>query len=353
MRWTDGLRLLPAAALARASAAQPYKVLLSLTDRCTHRCRHCAAWRRRPGDELSPDRIHALLAGLPSLRWLDLTGGEPTGRPDADAVADAVRDAAGARLAFLHFATNGHDPGAAARFADRLRGPCPLVVTVRLDGDEATHDRVRGRRGAFQAAVETARALSSMPGVQVYAGTTLCPDNVDRMDRTHDALARALPDLVPARWHVNPMTRSPHFFGNLDAVTPATPDVLAALDRVERLRGTRVDPFALAERVFLRGLRSYLLSGRPPVPCQAARASVFVGPRGDVYPCHVLDTPLGNVGATPRPDLRAVLRSPAARAARAGIAAGCSACWTPCEAYHAILGSPVRAVLAALVGRGL
>ena len=62
MRWTDGLRLLPAAALARARAGRPYKILLSLTDRCTHRCRHCSAWRRRPGDELSPDQVHGLLA---------------------------------------------------------------------------------------------------------------------------------------------------------------------------------------------------------------------------------------------------------------------------------------------------
>ena len=144
MRWTDGLRLAPSVARSRLGAGWPFKLLLSLTDRCTHRCRHCRAWTRRPGEELSPGEVGALLDSVPGLRWLDLTGGEIVARPDADALADAIAARSG-RLVFLHFATNGDQPGKVGSFARRLRAPGGpgLVVTVSLDGDRGLHDRIQ------------------------------------------------------------------------------------------------------------------------------------------------------------------------------------------------------------------
>lgn len=350
VRWTDGLRLLPAVLAARViPGGRPYKMLLSLTDRCNLRCHHCFTWKRTAGTEMSPDEAYRLLAGLQSLRWLDLTGGEPTLRPDRDAMADAVRDATVDRLAFLHFATNGFDPAASVAFADRLhrQGDPPLVVTVSLDGDPTTHDALRGRRGSFDRAVETARALDKRPGITVYVGTTVTPANADRLDATAVALTRVLPGLVPDRWHVNLMNRSQHFFGNAGASLPTAVQVRVALDQVDRIRGRSLDPFALLERAFLNGLRRHLRDSRPPVLCQALSASVFVSPTGIVHPCHVLDEPVGDLRDAGF-DLDRVLSGDRARAARARVLRGCGQCWTPCEAYHALLGSPLAAVRLAL-----
>jgi MoaA/NifB/PqqE/SkfB family radical SAM enzyme len=350
--WRDGLALAPSVAAARWLPTTPYKLLLSLTDRCTHRCRACATWTRRPGRELEPAEIDRLLRDLPGLRWLDLTGGEIVARPDFRDVADAVARHA-PRLVFLHLATNGAEPAAVFSLVRRLQragGPAP-VVTVSLDGDEALHDHMRGTPGAFRQAVQTARRLGDLPGVQVYLGTTLTPDNVGALASTRDALAAELPDLVPRHWHVNAMQRSPHFFGNAGARLPDPNALLRALDEVERLRGVPRDPFALAEWTWLRLLRRHLRSGGAPLPCQALRASVFVGPTGDVYPCHLRPDLLGNVRER---GLGEVLRGPAAKASRATITGEpCARCFTPCEAYHAILAHPLRALVrAALDDRG-
>jgi MoaA/NifB/PqqE/SkfB family radical SAM enzyme len=349
MRWIDGLRLAPAVMAARITGITPFKVLLAVTDRCESRCGHCKAWQRTPGDELRPDEIARLLGQWPLLRWVDISGGEPTSRPDAPDVADAVALSA-RRLAFLHFATNGSNPAAALDFARRLvvAGGPPVVVTVSLDGDEEIHDRMRGVKGAFARAVETAAALARMDRVDVYAGTTVTPLNLPHLGRIRDALARALPNVVPDRWHVNLMNRSGHFFGNLDLPPMATGDVLEAVRIVEGLRPPSGDPFSWVEHLFLRNLRLHTLSGRAPVPCEALRASVFVGPGGDVFPCHIRGPSVGNVRDS---GLRIdrVLAGPLARLERARIdCRGCDDCWTPCEAYPSMASHPFHAARAGL-----
>jgi MoaA/NifB/PqqE/SkfB family radical SAM enzyme len=360
-RLADGARLWPAVVRSRWLGALPYKVLLSLTDGCNHRCRHCAIWQRRPGDELRPAEVARLLASLPTLRWLDLTGGEIVTRPDHLELAAAVRQVA-RRLVFLHFATNGLRTRPVVDFARALRVPGgpSLVVTVSVDGPEAVHDALRGRRGAFRKALETARALDALPDVAVYLGTTLTPDTGPHLAALQAALRDALPHLAGERWHVNPMQRSPHFFGNADQAVPGRDQALAWLTEVERLRGPVRDPFALVERLYLRTLRwSLRRGGRAPVPCQALRASVFVGPTGTVHPCHIRPAGAGAGAAAAAAglgnvrdhggDLAALLRAPAARAERARLARhGCDGCWTPCEAYHAIVAAPLATALRAL-----
>lgn len=352
MKASDGLRLVPAIARSRLREAAPYKLLLSLTDRCTHRCLQCQVWARRPGDELRPHEVARLLEQLPSLRWLDLTGGEIVARPDADELGQAIASQARG-LALLHFATNGWAPDKVLGLARHLRsaqGP-RLVVTVSIDGDRALNDRLRGRAGAFDRAVETAAALEALGDVDVYIGTTVTPDNLDALDRTHAALAQALPNLASGHWHINLMNRSRHFFGNLEQPLADPLALRQAVDAIARLRGPPKDAFAVIERLFLLTLRGYLGDARAPVPCQALRASVFVGPTGDVYPCHIRDARLGNVREAGL-DLRRVLQGPAARADAAQLRrAGCDGCWTPCEAYPSMIASPARTCLAALAAQ--
>lgn len=348
MWWRDGLRLAPAVLESRLRAI-PYKVLLSLTDRCNLRCAHCRAWHRRT-DELTPEEIGRSLASLPGLRWLDITGGEPTLRPDLDgcvaAMAPALRGAV-----FVHFPTNGWRGDAAEALARALRDATParVVVTVSVDGPEAIHDRLRGRAGSFSRALDTWRRLAALPGVEVFVGTTVTPDNAAALPELAAALPAALPGFDLRQWHVNLQQRSGHFFSNTEVAPLAAAEALQALSLVEGLRAIPRDGFALAEWLFLRNLRRHLETGRAPVPCQAGRASVHVAADGVVYPCHILDEPLGDLRDHDL-DLPRLLATAQARRV-VGDLQGCARCWTPCEAYHSLLASPVAALRGALLQR--
>ena len=350
MRLTDGLGLAPAVLGSRLGVTTPYKLLLVLTDQCNQRCAHCRIWAASPRPELTAEEIGRSLRSLPSLRWVDLTGGEIFLRRDIGEVFDAVVENVD-RLVFLHFPTNGSDP---ARIVAETRRLCCLtsariVVTVSIDGDEALHDRIRGSRGAFEKALDTFRILDALPGVDVFVGTTITPGNMDALASIRTALDRHLPGLRPDQWHINFMTRSKHFFRNTEVAGLSSEEILEVIPRLDRLRGKPRNAFAWVERFYLRGLGRFHRRGDPPAPCQALRASLFVDTSGDVFGCHILDHRVGNLRDAGY-DLPAILRSPPALAERGWIASTpCTECWTPCEAYHAMLAAPVRAFLRGLL----
>ncbi len=331
--------------------AAPTRVVMDLTRRCNLRCAMCHTWSIAPGHELSPDEVRTLLAQMPELTWLDLTGGELFLRADALALIEAV--CAVPSLAVLHFPTNGWFTARICEAAARVRALRPdvdLVITVSIDGPPALHDRIRGRAGSFARAIETFRRLRALPGVEAYVGTTLIADNADAIDALEAELVRQVPGFHGGEWHWNWMQTSAHFFQNATpaAARRAAPGTLVR--RHIRRRGWPRSPVAAMELAFLVNLAFYQRGEPTGIVCQALRSTAFISPEGDLYPCHVYDRPLGNLREQP---LAALWQAPATRAARRDIERlACGGCFTPCEAYPALAGAPL-ATVARTAGRGV
>lgn len=338
--------------LARAAvkpAPLPLKLTLCLTFRCNHRCEMCSIWSREKGAELSAAAIDRLFASIPRLPWLDLTGGEIVLRRDLAAIADSLHRRL-RRLAMVHFPTNGllGDAALAAARALRRRGGPKVIVTVSIDGPPPLHDEVRGLDGAFDRAVDTLRRLRAEPGVDVYAGLTLQPRNLDAVDATVTALAAAVPGFGPDDLHVNFLHTSPHYFAN-ESAPRCDPDALAtALSAFGRRRGAPTDAVRLIEWGYQRLIPAHLRAGASPIPCRAGELSAYVAPDGTVYACTIDPRPIGDL-ADHGHDLAALWRTAARRRMAAEARAGrCAGCWTPCEAYPTLLASPAVAARALL-----
>src|SRR5439155_14138801 len=122
----------------------------------------------------SPEDVGRLLRGAPSIRWLNLTGGEIFLRDDVPAVAEAAL-AAQPRLAILDFPTTGQRPDVIVPAVERIArlGVPRFFVTVSVEGPPALNDRLRGREGAFERMIATYAALRRTKGVAAYLGLTL------------------------------------------------------------------------------------------------------------------------------------------------------------------------------------
>lgn len=320
----------------------PTRVVMDLTRRCNLRCEMCHTWQVTPGHELTPAEVRSILGQMPRLCWLDVTGGEIFLRRDALELLDAVLDAAPA-LRMLHFPTNGWFTARTVEAVRRVRARRPevsLIVTVSLDGPRELHDRIRGREGSYDRALETFRALRAIDGVGVYVGTTVTPSNADHVAELGEALRAAVPGFTPAEWHWNWLQISRHFFDNADLGSlPAVKSDRLVVTHLQR-RGAPRSLVDLMELVFLVNLEAYLKGEPSGVTCQSLRSTCFISPEGDLYPCHVYDRPLGNLRARP---VRDVWNDPATRAARADIERlACGGCFTPCEAYPALAGAPLQ-----------
>jgi MoaA/NifB/PqqE/SkfB family radical SAM enzyme len=318
-----GLRWIGTALRPRTSApiVGPALATLLVTYRCDLRCRVCdlparAAARRRAGDrELSAAELERVLLDMKAIgsAGVGFTGGEPMLRPDLPRLL-----AFASRLALhAHLNTDGFR---VAQDARELLRTGVRSVNVSLDGpDAATHDRARGRPGAFAAAVGALDALRRARGrrtlPRITAVTVLTSRNVTRAGDTVRTALAAGADRVG----VIPV----HDFGQGE--TPADADAVAAAQRElrELHREGAIDNSLAYLDLLPRALR-----GEPsPLVCYAPWSSVVVDCYGDVFPCFPLMERKEPVGRIP---LARLWRSESYARARERLRS-CTACLWNCH----------------------
>lgn len=161
-------------------------VNVELTLACNLRCLHCGSTAGRPRrDELTTAEMLRLVRDLRALgcREMCLLGGEPFLRPDWFRICRAVCTSD----MDLVLITNGLRV-TPALVAQLRKLPRLDRIGVSLDGaTPAVHDRIRGRRGSFDAAWRAIRLLADA-GFEVGAITTVSKWNLRDLPNLRDLL---------------------------------------------------------------------------------------------------------------------------------------------------------------------
>lgn len=132
--------------------AVPVSTYFSVTNRCTFNCWHCSKKHRGPG-ELSLETVIRAVGELQDLgvSIIGFTGGEPLLRTDLERIVRSMDE----RSVSLLF-TSGD--GLTAERAKALKRSGLFGIAVSLDHfDPEVHDKRRGRKGAFEMAVDAVR----------------------------------------------------------------------------------------------------------------------------------------------------------------------------------------------------
>lgn len=333
----------------------PFRCTWILTWKCNLRCAMCGIWRRPPAPVLTLSEIDRFLAGAGFLSWVNLSGGEIFLRPDLEEILELL-DRRCPSLYLLNFPTNGSQPdlieGTVARMLEQ-RGFPKVLMTVSLDGPPDVHDSIRGKPGAWKAAVETFSRLRRQRSGRygVFLGMTLQAGNRGLHAATLAAVDREIGGITTGDVHLNVAQNSAHYYGN-ERLPGARIDVAMQHEMQSELAAIlaghspkRLDPVDWLERRYQALAADFLKTGRTPVPCQALNASFFLDPTGAVYPCSMFDKPIGNLREAGF-DLRALWAGSGRRALRDEIRnESCPHCWTPCEAYQSLLGSLAHGLL--------
>lgn len=151
-------------------------VTFLITLRCNLRCRYCD-FPRHADRELDTEATLRLLAGLRrgGTFRLSISGGEPLLREDLGAVVRRAVD-----LGFVTSVVTN-----ALTLADRLDdvGPAQFVLTT-VEGDEATHERIRGKRS-------WSRTLAGLEALRRRGGPRLaviCPVHTGNLHAIEEPL---------------------------------------------------------------------------------------------------------------------------------------------------------------------
>lgn len=162
-------------------------VIWNLIRRCNLTCKHCYSIS---GDvdfpnELTTEEVFRVMNDLKMFRVpvLILSGGEPLMRSDIFKISKRAK----AMRFYVGLSTNGTliDAG----LAERIRGIGYDYVGISLDGIGATHDRFRGRAGAYEEALGGLRLLRDH-GIKVGVRFTMTEDNAVELPRMLDLVER-------------------------------------------------------------------------------------------------------------------------------------------------------------------
>ena len=296
--------------------------VFEVTQRCNHDCLHCYnPWKNPveyPMGELPTGETLAMLGKMldeTGASLISLSGGEPMLRDD---VYDIVDFLAG-RGVTINLISNGSllDDAAVERLSG---GKISIFELPLLSVEAAVHDRLSGRRGAFDKvtlAVATLKAARQRV-VTVFVATKL---NLPTWVGTAElAIALGADGIMLNRF--NPGGAG---IGNL-ALLQADPDeVQAALDAAERISADYEMPIscsiAMPPCLFDTARYERLTFGF----CAAGteRAYYTVDPLGNVRPCNHTPTILGNIRETPFRRMAGSPRMKDFMAARPEFCAGC------------------------------
>jgi len=361
---------------ASGRPVKPMKLTVASTFKCNHRCEICSIWcvyRDNPEQlkqELSPDDYGSIFEELKdSLLFLDWGGGEPYLRND---MCEILTSAASTcpKLSSFVITTNGLLTDRIEAWTEELAANLPehrLSIGVSLDGDEETHNRMRGRDNAFSSATDTIRRLQAVrkkhKNVEVKISYTISSLNAGRFGQFHDEVLRSL-DLQAGDVGFN-LEHTGLLFQTqkagqetVGAIAGEQYREAVAKDIEFAVEHIRKEKLPLIQRLksfyrlfFLERIPPYLAApDKMVIPCKAAENSIYLDPYGNIYPCVVWDKKLGNC----RDGILNVLASERASAARKAVMkAKCPVCWTACEVIPSILTSwrLVGCVARSLVGR--
>ncbi|MBN1606910.1 MAG: glycosyltransferase [Polyangiaceae bacterium] len=340
-----GVRSIEASLRRLAGArARPYKLLLELTAECNSRCRYCSIWKakkRQDCERLALPFVERLFSESgKDLVWLALSGGEVTLYDEFPSVIElAKRHCPNLRL--VTFTTNGLLPGRTLAWGRAIvAAGFDGFVTVSLDGDEKTHDWLRGVRGNHARAWETYRLLRGA-GIPAHFGMTVSDQSEAFLKGGYSA----------QREHFKAFTfvHGEGIYGQTNRPDDASiRRSLLAVKQAYRIRGAG----ELIEKMYLQlGLR-FLEQARSRniVPCGVGHASLDVRPDGSVSLCMYLP-PIGNIKE--RGSLREMVNAPETGRQLHRVARNeCRHCWMNCYAPHSIMLSPLRAAWRCWVSAG-
>ncbi len=354
-RWMRGVRrmrrlgffkdLVEGNRAAQQVVTQRFLLQWHVTERCNNRCSHCYQ-ESYGGAELSFDELTKVVdqyrelldMGRQRRGHINITGGEPFLREDFFDFL-AVLAGESPRLSFAVLTNGSLVDDAAAR---RLASLKPAFVQVSLDGNEESHDRIRGK-GDFRRTVKALGCLRTH-GIRTMVSFTAHRGNYLQFGEVVRQAARFRVSRIWADRFIP--CGGAREAARLVLAPEETRDFFHALERARR-RAKHI-PFFRTEVAASRALQ-FLASGGEPYRCVAGDTLLTVQADGDVVSCRRMPIPVGNVTTASLAriyrdsDLLAALRD------RDRVSEGCEGCFYArlcrgglrCLAY-AMTGDPFR-----------
>ena len=312
---------------------RPREAFIAVTYSCNAKCSFCNIWKRTDVAEI--DSSH--YAKLPkTIRTVNITGGEPFLRSDIVDLVKVIHE----RIPFsrIVFSSNGLLTDViVGRLVEIRKFHRKVGLGVSIDGLSETHDKLRGVPGIFDQAVKTVRAAKAAGITDLRIAMTLSPQNVHEVKQVFD-LSREL----GVEFSTTYVHNSEIYFGKTTNVAPR-------FDESSSIELEQVIQSLLHSRSIKDWFRAYHAEGILDANvrrefrgmCSAGSRYFFMSPNGDVFPCNVMDSLIGNI--TEVASFDELLADSKMRKVTSAVHNCTNDCWMVCNTRSLIIAHPLKA----------
>jgi len=302
------LKLLPYAFSPTKLVSTPLYLIHFVTNRCNAKCPHCFVYDSEgepviSGDEMSLDEIDIMTRSMgSSLYNVNLTGGETFLRKDIEDICELYLN--NTKTQVLQLFTNGYLQDRILTTVENICQKYPsrnIVVVTSIDDLHEKHDSYRKLKNGFAKAMDTYEQLRAMgfANLDLDIGLTVNHKNQDNLENIYDYLVKD----KKIRTLSCSIVR-----GN-----PSDPDSKEVdLERYKKfsekinhgMQNGELDCFngfpgadlLNAKSVYMRkkSIPDKIEKGYES-PCYAGRLIGVIYANGEVYPCELLEKPIGNL----------------------------------------------------------
>ncbi len=323
----------------RFGKQSPFKLTYAVTYKCNSKCSTCSIWKKKPENELDIIEISKFFQKN-KFQWINLTGGEVFLRND---IVDIVKNIPqnNDKIEILSITTNGFlKKKIIENVKEILSYTKRLTLTVSIDGPEDIHNKIRGIK-CWKKVVSTLRALKALEKendkLNVFVGYTISPENAGMLSQTYRAIRKYVPTIRLKDFHINLYHTSDVYYGNKPPDTKINHEKAMKDITIVLKKKTGLDPISVLERKYMSKMEEYMKTGVCPMPCKVLLSSLFMDPKGNIYPCTIMNDNLGNIRDFDF-SLDYLLSQSKIEDVLNKIKIGeCPGCWTACEAYQTIL----------------
>ncbi len=261
---------------------QPTDAILAVNHRCNTFCAMCDIWSKPERGELPPEFYRRVPK---SLKNVNISGGEPFLRDDIPEIIAVLRDHLD-EPRFV-FSTNGMLTDKIVKQAVQM---APVAIRVSVDGVGATHDKIRNVKGCFERVMGTVRKLQEAGITDLGLACTGSRDNPGALGDV-----KRLAESIGVDFVCSVVHSSEVYFGGQEDMVPR--DAATRADLVDiatrQLRSPRPKDWFRA--YYTDGIIDYIDGKKRREACTAATRHIYVSHKGMVYPCNILNRPLGDL----------------------------------------------------------
>ena len=222
---------------------QPTDMCIITTYRCPMRCKMCNIWEH-PTDkrkEITPEEIKL----LPSVKFINLTGGEPFIREDLDQIVEVCFT----KSPRVVISTSGWYEERVIALAKKFPN---IGIRISIEGLSCKNDELRGHVGGFDKGLRTLLTLKDMGVKDIGFGCTVSNNNSKDMLSLYQ-LSRSLGmEFATAAFH------NSYYFHKDDNVITNKEEVCGDFEKLINLQLKEKHPKSWMRAFFNMGLINYI-----------------------------------------------------------------------------------------------